>query len=227
MGTIIGTTLAGAPSINAQPINQAPSNETLQLSPVTVEEAAGGGYQTQTPSLGKLTRPLLETPQSINVVPKQLIQDQGGIAARDALRNVPGISLGAGEAGAQGDNLTLRGFTGRNDFFLDGMRDFGSYTRDPFDLESIEVLKGPASVLFGRGSTGGIINEVTKHAVLTPVTTGTVTLGTDGTKRFVTDVGRPIAGLNGSAIRLNLMGNLNGVAGRDDAQYRRFGIAHP
>ena len=56
---------------------------------------------------------------------------------------MPGISLAAGEAGAQGDNLTLRGFTARNDFYLDGMRDFGSYYRDPFNLEAIEVLKGP------------------------------------------------------------------------------------
>ena len=196
-----------------------------QLSPVSVEGSQGGGYQTTVPSLSKLTKPLLDTPQSINVVPRQLLEDQQDITVRDALRNVPGISLAAGEAGAQGDNLTLRGFTARNDFFLDGMRDFGSYTRDPFNLEEIEVLKGPGSVLFGRGSTGGVINQVSKVPTLAPITAGTATLGTDGTKRLTFDVGRPIEGLEGSAFRLNLMGNLNGQVGRDQAEYRRFGVA--
>ena len=81
---------------------------------------------------------------------------------RDALRNVPGISLAAGEAGAQGDNLTIRGFTARNDIFLDGIRDFGSYYRDSFNYEQVEVLEGPAGVQFGRGSTGGVINQESK-----------------------------------------------------------------
>ncbi|HEY0183051.1 MAG TPA: TonB-dependent siderophore receptor [Rhodopila sp.] len=218
-GTLLGSALGFVPSAYAQTAAQ-----PVQLPPVAVQ-GAEGGYQTQVPALGKLTQPLLDTPQSVNVLPKKLLQDQGDVAVRDALRNVPGISLGAGEAGAQGDNLTLRGFSARNDFYLDGMRDFGSYTRDPFDLESIEVLKGPASVLFGRGSTGGVINQVTKHAVLPPITSGTLTFGTDGTKRFTSDIGRPIDGLEGSAVRLNLMGNLNGTAGRDDAEYRRFGVA--
>ena len=98
------------------------------------------------------------------------MEDQGVTAVREALRNVPGISLAAGEAGAQGDSLTLRGFNARNDFYLDGMRDFGSYYRDPFNLNEIEVLKGPASILFGRGSTGGVINQVSKQPQLAPIT---------------------------------------------------------
>ena len=81
---------------------------------------------------------------------------------RDALRNVAGISLAAGEGGAQGDNLTIRGFTARNDLFIDGMRDFGSYYRDPFNMQEVEVLQGPSSVTFGRGSTGGVVNQASK-----------------------------------------------------------------
>src|SRR6201998_4975701 len=81
---------------------------------------------------------------------------------RDALRNVPGISLAAGEAGAQGDNLTIRGFTARNDIFLDGIRDFGSYYRDSFDYEQVDVLEGPAGIQFGRGSTGGAVHQESK-----------------------------------------------------------------
>ena len=77
--------------------------------------------------------------------------EQGVTTLRDAVRNVAGISLAAGEGGAQGDNLTIRGFTARNDIFIDGMRDFGSYYRDPFNQEAVQVLKGPSSVTFGRG----------------------------------------------------------------------------
>ena len=72
-------------------------------------------------SMRKFTEPLIETPQSVTVVPQFVMQDQGLSTLRDTLRNVPGISLAAGEAGAQGDNLTIRGFTARNDIFLDGI----------------------------------------------------------------------------------------------------------
>ena len=101
-------------------------------------------------SMQKFTEPLLDTPQSIAVIPQFIIQDQGV----STLRDTPGISLAAGEAGAQGDNLTIRGFTARNDIFLDGIRDFGSYFRDSFNYEQVDVLEGPAGIQFGRGSTG-------------------------------------------------------------------------
>jgi catecholate siderophore receptor len=206
------------------PAPESNADAAVRLQPIPVE-GGGAGYQTLVPTLPKLSRPLLDTPQSINVVPRQLIEDQGITATRDALRTVPGISLAAGEAGAQGDNLTLRGFTARNDFFLDGMRDFGSYYRDPFNLEQIEVLKGPSSVLFGRGSTGGVVNQVSKQPGLLPVAAGSLGFGTDGTRRLTADVNRAIEGLDGAAIRLNLMVDQNGVAGRRETEYNRFGFA--
>jgi catecholate siderophore receptor len=215
-----------APATQAGPQPQSGvSTGAVVTPPVAVQGSQGTGYQSRVPSYQKLTEPLVDTPQSINVLPRQLLNDQGVSTVTDALRNVPGISLAAGEAGAQGNNLTLRGFTARNDFYLDGMRDFGSYFRDPFNLETIEVLKGPASILFGRGSTGGVINQVSKRPTLSPITTGTAAIGTDGTYRLTTDVNRKIEGLDGAALRLNVMGHLNGVAGRDAAEYRRWGIA--
>ena len=224
-GSAVGIALANG--VAAQPAPpQAPTEAAVQLPPIAVQAQDGqGGYQSAIPSLPKLTQPLVDTPQSITVIPQQLMEDQGVTAVREALRNVPGISLAAGEAGAQGDSLTLRGFTARNDFYLDGMRDFGSYYRDPFNLNEIEVLKGPASILFGRGSTGGVINQVSKQPQLAPITAGTGTVGTDRTFRFTTDIDRPIEGVPNSAFRLNLMGNLNGMSARDAAEYRRFGIA--
>ncbi len=221
----LGITVSNA-GMMTQASAQSATTGAVELPPVTVEgSGTQGGYQATVPSLGKLTQPLLDTPQSINVLPRQLLDDQGVTTVAEALRNVPGISLAAGEAGAQGNNLTLRGFSARNDFYLDGMRDFGSYYRDPFALQSIDVLKGPASVLFGRGSTGGVINQVSKRPQLAPITNGTVSLGTDGTYRFTTDVNRALEGIEGAAVRLNLMGNLNGIAGRDETQYRRLGFA--
>ena len=177
-------------------------------------------------SLSKFTEPLIETPQSISVVPQFVLQDQGVSTLRDTLRNVPGISLAAGEAGAQGDNLTIRGFTARNDIFLDGIRDFGSYYRDSFNYEQVEALEGPAGVQFGRGSTGGVINQETKVPEWQGFARVQAQFGTDMTRRITADLNKPIADVvGGTAVRANVMAQEGGVAGRDYAEIRRFGIA--
>jgi outer membrane receptor for monomeric catechols len=184
------------------------------------------GYHVDSVSLPKYTEPLRDVPQSISVVSQQLMQDQGVSTLRDALRNVSGISLAAGEGSSQGDNLTIRGFTARSDIFLDGMRDFGSYYRDPFNLQQVEVLMGPSSISFGRGSTGGVVNQESKTPNMTQSLAGGLTIGTDRTKRATIDFNEPLpSSLTGSAFRLNIMGDENGVAGREGALYRRFGFA--
>src|SRR5262249_52947808 len=99
-------------------------------------------------SLSKLPRPLLDTPQSVSVVSGELLRERGTTNLNDALRNMPGISLGAGEFSWQGNNPTIRGFLARNDMFLDGVRDFGSYYRDSFDYEQLEVMSGPSAIYF-------------------------------------------------------------------------------
>jgi catecholate siderophore receptor len=174
----------------------------------------------------KFSQSALDTPQTITAVPKEVIEQQGVTTLRDALRNVAGISLAAGEGGAQGDNLTVRGFTARNDLFIDGMRDFGSYYRDPFNTEEVEVLQGPSSVTFGRGSTGGVVNQSTKTPALSRFISGDIDFGTDSTRRGALDIDRPLSKLGrGTAFRLNLMGDEGNVAGRDVAKNRRLGIA--
>jgi len=184
-------------------------------------------YKVDNPSLPKLTEPLRNTPQSIDVVPRQMIDDRGATTLNDAVRTVPGVSLAAGEGGNQGSSLTLRGFTARGDIFLDGMRDFGSYYRDPFNLDQVEVLKGPASMLFGRGSTGGVVNQASKMPDRHGFTAGAVTFGTDFTKRITLDYDTPVEdiGITGAAFRFNAMANQNNVAGRDQAEFQRFGVA--
>jgi catecholate siderophore receptor len=196
----------------------------LQLNAVVskLDIAAAAGQIT----LPKYTQPLEDTPQTIDVVSRATMDEQGTTTLRDALRNVAGISLAAGEGGAQGDNLTIRGFTARNDLFIDGMRDFGSYYRDPFNTEEVEVLQGPSSVTFGRGSTGGVVNQQTKGANLNGAISGSLMAGTDLTRRVTLDINEPVATLgNGAAFRLNVMGDENDVAGRDVVKNRRFGIA--
>jgi catecholate siderophore receptor len=174
----------------------------------------------------KYTQPLRDTPQTITVVSSQVMDQQNTTTLRDALRNVAGISLAAGEAGAQGDNLTVRGFSARNDLFIDGMRDFGSYYRDPFNTESVAVLQGPSSVTFGRGSTGGVVNQETKSPGPNRFISAGVNFGTDLTKRGTLDLNLPVKKLGqGASFRLNVMGDENNVAGRNVAEQRRFGIA--
>jgi len=132
----------------------------LQLSSESVDVQGENAAQVTST---KYTEPLLDSPQTVTVISRKVIEEQGATTLRDTLRNVAGISLAAGEGGAQGDNLTIRGFTARNDIFIDAMRDFGSYYRDPFNVEEVEVLEGPSAVTFGRGTTGGVVNQKASH----------------------------------------------------------------
>ena len=172
----------------------------------------------------KYSAPLRDIPQTIHVIPRVVIEEQGATTLRDVLRNVPGITLTAGEGGAApGDNLTLRGFSARNDIFIDGVRDLGPQSRDPFNLEQVEVVKGPGSAYAGRGSAGGTINLVSKSPSLTRFIGATLNLGTDETRRVSADLNLPFA--DRSALRLNLLAHESGVAGRDVVRSRRWGIA--
>src|SRR6185503_8985052 len=137
----------------------------------------------------KYTQPLLDTPQTITVLSKEVIEEQGATTLRDVLRNVPGLTMTAGEGGtAAGDNLTLRGFSARNDIFVDGVRDISPQSRDPFNLEQVEIVKGPGSAFTGRGSTGGSINLVSKTPGLRRSFAGTLDFGTDRTRRATADI---------------------------------------
>lgn len=204
----------------------APKVVTLELQAAATSVEVTADISDLAASTPKYAGPILNTPQSISVVPQQVMAQQGTTTLRDALRNVAGISLAAGEGGSQGDNLTIRGFSARNDLFIDGMRDFGSYYRDPFNTQEVDVLQGPSSVTFGRGSTGGVVNQGSKVPSLLPVVSGEADFGTDATRRVTLDLNAPLRKLGpGAAFRLNLMGDIGNVAGRDVAENRRFGVA--
>ncbi len=200
--------------------------ETFTLPPVVVQDQ-GSPYVVPESSLTKFPVPLKDTPQSITIIPEKLVEEQAGTTLRDALRNVPGITATAGEGGgAQGDVFTLRGFNARNDTFIDGVRDSGSYFRDAFNFESVEVLKGPSSTFFGRGSTGGIINQVSKVPRLDPSYEGIFSSGAGPLFRSTMDVNQPIPQLlPNAAVRVNLMAHRDDVVERDKIELRRLGFA--
>lgn len=142
---------------------------------------------------GKTPTPLRDIPQSVTVINQEVIKAQGTTSLTEALRNVPGITLSAGEGGVIGDNINLRGFSARTDLYIDGIRDRGQYTRDTFFLDAVEVLKGPSSMLFGRGSTGGVINQVSKKAQLESISEVSASVGTNDFKRATVDLNRALS----------------------------------
>ena len=123
---------------------------------VSVSKEAEEKFRADSSSVATKTETALrDVPQSVSVVTQELIESQRAFNLRDALRNVSGLSIAAGEGGRTGDSITLRGYSASSDMYLDGVKDNGQYNRDTFFIERAEVLKGASSVMFGRGSSGG------------------------------------------------------------------------
>ncbi|HEV3432058.1 MAG TPA: TonB-dependent siderophore receptor [Paraburkholderia sp.] len=201
---------------------KADDNGTLPAVAVS-GQAEAQDFQAEKSTVGaKTPTALRDIPQTVTVINKALIQSQGATSFQDALRNAPGITIGGAEGGQIGNNINLRGFTAQNDIYLDGFRDRNQYYRDTFDLDSIEVLYGPSSMLFGRGSTGGVINQVSKQATLKPLTEVSSTIGTNDRYRATLDVDRPIG--DHAAFRLNAFGQSLGST-RDEMMNKDYGFA--
>ncbi len=218
------TAAAKSTSIGETPASGAVTN----LSPIVVK-GEQSPYQADKASLALYTEPLLDTPQTITVIPQELIRDQQATTLRDILRNVPGISFQAGEGNSTvaGDNLSIRGFNARDDIFVDGIRDSGVYTRDPFNVEQVEVVKGPASAYEGYGETGGSVNLISKTPQLAPDYEVSGGVGTNSYDRESMDVNQPfsVSGDNTFAFRLNAFHQYNEEANRDYVYDGRWGFA--
>ncbi|MEZ5402258.1 MAG: TonB-dependent siderophore receptor [Bryobacteraceae bacterium] len=176
----------------------------------------------------RYTEPIRDLPQTISVIPREIIEQQGATSLTDVLRNVPGLTIAAGEGGTPaGDNLTLRGNSARNDVFVDGVRDLSPQSRDPFNLDQVEVTKGPTSAVAGRGSAGGTINLVSKAPGISRMLGGSLALGNASTRRGTVDLNVPLRrlGMDRSAFRLNLLKHDAGVAGRNVVENNRWGLA--
>ncbi len=221
----ISLILATAAAATAATAHAQSNEEPRQLPKVSVEAEEPTGYQTGRAQSSKITVPLRDEPRTITVVPQKLIEERGASTLSEALRNVPGITLVAGEGGgARGDQFRIRGFAAQTDLFFDGMREVAQFSnRDPFNLQAVEVAKGPDSAFGGRGSTGGSINQVSKRPTLDQAFSSTLALGTAGYQRATADINQPLA--EGTALRFNAMYHDAEVEGRDMAENSRWGIA--
>src|SRR5258708_32025155 len=183
-------------------------------------------YKMDASSLSKLAVPLIDVAQSINTISAQEMQDRAVVDMNQALKTVPGVTIGAGEFRSIGTTPTIRGFVARTDMFMDGIGDYGDYYRDPFNLEAIEVLEGPGGVVFGRGSTGGVIEQESKLPRLQPLIAATLIGGTDSTRRATIDVNEPLTILgDGAAFRINAMGHKALLTDRNVVKDSRYGFA--
>lgn len=201
---------------------QAAPSAASQLAPVTVE-GQRDDFATGTTAISKLPADLHDVPQSVTVVNKAQMQSQGATSLADALRNVSGITLGGAEGGQIGNNINLNGFSARTDIYLDGFRDRAQYYRDTFALDEVEVLMGPSSMLFGRGSTGGVINQVTKKANLKDATEVSASVTTNGLVRSTADYNHKLS--DTSAMRIEAMVQDGAASTRNQTNVQDFGLA--
>lgn len=163
-----------------------------------------------------------DVPQAITVVTKELLHDKSEFTLKEALHNVAGLTFNAAEGGRIGDNMNLRGFYTFGDLYLDGIRDVAQYNRDTFNLESVDVLRGGAAMLFGRGQAGGVINQVSKDAEAENFGKLSLTVGTDEYKRASTDINVMLN--DTTAFRLNAM-KMDAGSTRDDVYNESTGVA--
>ncbi|EJM88589.1 TonB-dependent siderophore receptor [Pseudomonas sp. GM74] len=160
---------------------------TLPATAVNSEYNELSYMPTESRSALKIDAPLRDIPQTVNVVPQSVIKDQGARSMEDVLKNVPGIGLSNGDG--QRDQVTIRGFSAIGDMYVDGIRDDALYFRDLSNVERVEVIKGPAAVLYGRGSSGGLINSISKAPNFAPRQEVGVSVDSEGEKRTQFDAG--------------------------------------
>ncbi|HQW53942.1 MAG TPA: catecholate siderophore receptor Fiu [Acinetobacter sp.] len=222
----IGTTplVALAASLPLAGHAAAPQEENVTKLP-TIEVTAEQAYKAKKVSSPKYTQPLLDTTQTVQVIKKELLQDQGAASLVEALRNTPGITLQMGENGntSAGDTFQMRGFSTQTSTYVDGIRDLGAVSRDVFNLEQIEVVKGPSGAEAGRGSASGYINLVTKLPNAEDSNQVSLRYNTAENARVTADINQTIN--DSVAIRLNAMGQDGGVDGRDVVENNGWAIA--
>ncbi|MDQ9020445.1 catecholate siderophore receptor Fiu [Acinetobacter sichuanensis] len=182
-------------------------------------------YKANEVSSPKYTQPIIDTPQTISVIKKELLQEQGASSLVEALRNTPGITLQMGENGntSAGDTFQMRGFSTQTSTYIDGIRDLGAISRDIFNLDQIEVVKGPSGAEAGRGAASGYINLVSKLPTLKNDRQVSASFNTAEHGRLAADLNQAIN--DNTAVRLNVRGQQGGIEGRDYIENNSYAIA--
>jgi len=222
---MLGAMLLAAPAAAQDQGQSQGQGGSVVLGPVSVNDQGENNALNHAPPITTMPdTSIQDTPQSVSVVTGEVMKQQATSTLGDALRNVPGITIAIGEGGTlAGDQFKINGFDAKDDVYLDGLRDFAAYTRDSFDYEEVQVLKGPSGLMFGRGTGGGAINTVSKtpHLGDSYVVNGEV--GNGDHYRATADLNYQFS--DTGAFRLNLMETDTGVVDRDLTHSTRFGIA--
>ncbi|RZS35087.1 catecholate siderophore receptor [Corticibacter populi] len=221
---LVGAALLGG-SMGMLPAHaQSESVTSLPEVEVTAAEDAQAYQAPVSASNPKFTASLLDTPRSVTVIGQELMRDRGTTSLQDVLRTTPGITLGSGEGGTPaGDRPFVRGYEASTDIFIDGVRDYARGSHETFNLEAVEVIKGPSSAYTGRGGTGGSINLSSKAPRLDRFLEVSAGAGNASQWRATADAN--VAFSETGAARLNLMKMGGEVPGRGGVTVDRWGIA--
>jgi len=204
-------------------IAMAQASGVSDLAPIQVEGVAET-FDVKESASSKFTAPLLDTAKTVQVIPQEVIESQAAASLTDVLRNSPGITFGAGEGGNPlGDRPFIRGYDAQSSTFVDGMRDIGATSREVFNLQQVEVIKGADGAFGGRGGAGGTINLISKTAQASDFTNASLSLGTDEYYRGTIDSNWALG--DTTAFRLNLMYHDQNTPGRDAVDNNRWGVA--
>ena len=212
-------------SLSVMAGNAIAQDQVAQLETIRTQAEAEQTLKVDKSANSKFVAPLLDTPKSVSIISKQLIADTQVTTLSDALRTVPGITLGAGEGGnPNGDRPFIRGYNSESSMYVDGVRSATSQNREMFAVDQVEVTKGSASAMGGAGTTGGSINMISKVAKQGDFLEGSVGAGTDNYQRITLDGNKDFG--NGIAARVAVLGHKNEKAGQaDGTEYARAGIA--
>ncbi len=203
-----------------------PAQKTLEE--VKVVADAINDFKAERASSPKYTEKLVDTAQTVTVIKRELVEQQGAVTLTEALRNTPGVGaffLGENGSTTTGDAIYMRGFDASGSIFVDGVRDVGSISRDTFNIEQIDVLKGPAGTDSGRSTPTGSVNLVSKQALLENASNAALTLGSGQQRRATADLNRVLNSDTGTAFRLNLLDQDSGNPARDVVRNKRWGVA--
>ncbi len=204
----LGATIAALMVTPLTAIGQTSEGETQTLKQVEVRAQSQSDieinrYNVKVTKAAKFEQDVADVPQAITIIPDTLMVDQNATTLEEAMKNVPSVTFNSGEGGRIGDNINIRGFYTFGDMYVDGMRDTAQYNRDTFNDAAIEVLRGSASMLFGRGQAGGVINQVSKKAFLDNKSEVSVIGGSFDYFRSTADVNFVVSREQSSAVRIN------------------------
>jgi catecholate siderophore receptor len=214
LGFAIALSLTTGPFSDARGNEAAASDPTLLPRVTVTAEHESDGYLTErSRTATKTDTPLLDVPQAVSVITRDLIEDQSMQSLADVARYVPGAGMAQGEGNR--DTIILRGNSSTSDFFLDGVRDDIEYFRDLYNVDRVEVLKGPNAMIFGRGGAGGVVNRVSRQANWEAAREMSLQGGSWENKRATFDVG--------DGLTDNVAARLTGMY--EDSESYRDGVA--